>query len=248
VIVVALALFLGTLSDLASPVVSGPGIPAAGLLFLAGGALVIGLNDPATRVFASAASSRSRVVGMIVAAGLVGVLLAAIALFFGGSFFAPSLQFFVLPANFDLIPGGLFVAMLVISLIMAAPIGNLVATLATDPDGGARTLWWPAAGAVAIAAAIAALTPGSERTAAVVALLTAAPAGALVRGRDPSRALIGLAVAAVLIIALILTGNLGFGWPALLGLIATVLAGALSGGRDSAHGSAADAAVQTEAS
>lgn len=248
VIVVALALFLGTLSDLASPVVSSPGIPGVGLLFLAAGALVIGLNDPATRVFASEASPRSRVVGVIVTAGLVVVLLAGMALFYGGSFFAPSLQFFVLPANVDLIPGGLFLAMLVISMMMAAPIGNLVATLAADPDDVASPRWSLPVGGVAIAVVIAALAPGSERTAVVLALLVAAPAGALMMGRDHARAVIGLAVAVVAIIALIVTRDLEFGWPALLGLIVTVLAGALSGGRDSAHGSTADSAVQTESS
>lgn len=215
-IALALGFLLGRPGQAVGAIIKVDGPSLWTLLALAVGLFVLGGAD------AGLAASRAQdgwSPGRVLAGVFALVILigAGLLMFFGGAILAPSMQFFVVPANLNLLPGlaGLVLAVLTV----------LFAALVASPLGGLRTgdasAHWVSIGA-AVAVVLALLDPGLEWIAVAASLLAASLVARTARGT-----MVGLIVAVVAGVVLTLTGNMAFGWQFLVAVVVVLGVSAL---------------------
>ncbi|HQR79573.1 MAG TPA: hypothetical protein PLT68_05070 [Actinomycetota bacterium] len=215
-IALALGFLLGRPGQAVGAIIKVDGPSLWTLLALAVGLFVLGGAD------AGLAASRAQdgwSPGRVLAGVFALVILigAGLLMFFGGAILAPSMQFFVVPANLNLLPGlaGLVLAVLTV----------LFAALVASPIGGLRTgdasAHWVSIGA-AVAVVLALLDPGLEWIVVAASLLAASLAARTARGT-----MVGLIVAVVAGVVLTLTGNMAFGWQFLVAVVVVLGVSAL---------------------
>lgn len=148
----ALGFLLGGIGEVVSPIVETDGPAALRVVAVGVAVFVVGWSDnglralqvvgagPLGRVFAGAAA--------VVVLVLLGQLM-----FLGGSILAPSLQFFVLPANIDIVPALAAAVLALLTVLFAALLAATLAGVGTlgAPGGGVAVapLWVAAAAGVA---------------------------------------------------------------------------------------------------
>lgn len=217
-ICLALGFLLGDPGQAVSPIIEVTGPSPWTILALAVGFLVLGWAD------AGLAASHQRggwsPVRVLGGAFAIVILIAVgLLMFFGGAILAPSMQFFVVPANINAVPGlaaALFAVLTVLfTALVAAQLGGM-------RTGGAPTRWL-AIGATA-AVVLALLDPGLEWVVTASALAAASLVARSNRGTS-----VGLVVAALAAAVLTLTGHMDFGWQFLAATLVVLGVSALSG-------------------
>lgn len=231
----ALGVFLGGIAPVGSPIieVDGPTIPQ--VVGIAAALFVIGWADNGLLTLNRAALwSPLRALGgavVVVVLVFLGQLM-----FFGGAILAPSLQFFVVPANLDLLPGLLGVVLAVLAVVFAALVAGEISGVGAlgGQDRWAVNPGW-AVGAAAVATAVALVDPTFYRVVVVGSLAGAALVGAMLSGGDSSRGVaIGLAAAGVCVLVLALTDRLTLDWPSTIATVLVCVAGFIGARRPAA--------------
>lgn len=210
VLVLALAVFLGNVGQAVSPIIIIDGVPIATVAALMVAFLVLGAaDDPLSGSHRDGAWSPVRVLSMVVAVVLLVVF--GMLMFFGGAIIAPSVQFFVVPANIDALPGLAGVLLAVLTLLFAAVVAHALSGVRAVAGGGAGDIRLFALG-VAAAVLVALIDPGLDWVVIVAALV----AGSLFGATNPRGVLAGLVGAGVLAVVLTVTGAMTWGWWAAL--------------------------------
>jgi len=158
--------------------------------------------------------------------GVVILIVFGLLMFFGGAVIAPTIQFFVVPANIDALPGLAGVLLAVLTLLFAAVVAGALAGL--RPTADAAGLGWLIGGA-AIAAGVALLDPGLDW----VVVATALAAASLALATTARGVLCGLIGAGVLIVVLTVTGAMTWSWWAALAIVVVAVVGRLLSGAGS---------------
>ncbi|MCB0916151.1 MAG: hypothetical protein KDC23_10675 [Actinobacteria bacterium] len=221
----ALGFLLGNAGQAISPIIVTGGLSVAAVVCLMVAFLVLGTADAAL-----AASHRIggwspvRVLGGVF--GVVILIVFGLLMFFGGAVIAPTIQFFVVPANIDALPGLAGVLLAVLTLLFAAVVAGALAGL--RPTADAAGLGWLIGGA-AIAAGVALLDPGLDW----VVVATALAAASLALATTARGVLCGLIGAGVLIVVLTVTGAMTWSWWAALAIVVVAVVGRLLSGAGS---------------
>lgn len=226
VIALALGVLLGDPGQAVSPIIEVQGLEWATALGLLVSFTALGWSDPGMR---SRLEGHAGVpIRMLVGVGLVVLLICGgLLMFFGGAILAPSMQFFVVPANIDALPG---LAGVLIAVVTVLFIALTTATMSGIADG---TVKWLAIGAAA-STVLALIDPGLDR----VVIATSLVAAVLVGSRGERGTRLGLAAALIGIVTLTVTGQLTFGWPAAL---AAVVVAAIAAVAPATHEASAEA-------
>ena len=199
---IALGIFLGSASAAISPIILVPPPSWAAVVVVAVGLFVIGWADNALRL-TTGATGPGPWRTWLGAAVVVTAIAFGQLMFLGGAVIAPSLQFFVLPANLDALPGLAGVMLAILTVVFTALVA-LVLTGAADAGaaGTGTTRTWVVVVAL-VAAGIALFDPGLDQILVVTALagaaLVGAHLGARAIGRGVAAGLITAAIAAVLL-------------------------------------------------
>jgi hypothetical protein len=214
----ALGFKLGGPEQLIPPLVQSPPISVGVVMALAAMVAVLGVAD--SRLSALRTDQRSGDLIWSAAAAVIVVTAMGLGLlmFLGGVVIAPSLQFFVVPANLDLLPPLALALLTVATLFFVALAATLLAGVTSGrKDAAARrsssaALW----GCGAVGVALALIDPPVEAIVVVATLLASADLGRRLRGapcntRSRSVGSIGVCLAAL---SLTGTGQLTFGWAA----------------------------------
>ena len=249
-IAIALGIFLGSVKEAVVPIIEVAGPAPMAVLAIALAVFVIGWCDAGLRQLVSAASGTTATDtsdpedatapdapgpgwGRIWLAAAVIVVVIAFGqlMFLGGAVLAPSLQFFVLPANLDLVPGLAPVLLAIATVLFTALVAIVLAGVKTaiEPVVG---IGWPwVAGVAGLAAVIGLFDPGLDRVLLVTSLAAAALVGAQLGGRSVNRGVVaGLVTAIICVIALAVASRLTWEVAAVLAT-AVVLVVALAGAR-----------------
>ncbi len=205
---IALGIFLGSATEAVSPIVEVPGPSWAGVAVVALGVFVIGWADNTLRA-TTAESGPEHWRTWVGTAVIVVVIAFGQLMFLGGAVIAPSLQFFVLPANLDIAPGLAGVIIAILTVVFTALVALIVTgASAAGAAGSGLTVSW-AAGIAVVAAGIALFDPGVDRILIVTALAAAALVGAQLGGGAVGRGVAaGLVVAAIAVVLLSITSRL----------------------------------------
>lgn len=175
-----LGFYLGHVDQVLRPIIEVPGPSPWRVLALAAALLLIGAVDPGLQAcqLPGAGPTFRVLLGPLVVIALMSL---GLLMFFGGAIIAPSMQFFVVPANVNLVPGLAGALVTVLSIIFLALVMAPLSGLRAGPDGGSR---WVVSGG-ALAALVALVSPGwgwillGAAVAAVIALVaTLLPASA----------------------------------------------------------------------
>lgn len=228
VVSLALGFLLGGVGEVFSPIVVTDGPASLHVVAVAVALFVLGWADhglrtlhavgdwPLWRVFAGT--------GVVVVLILLGQLM-----FLGGSVIAPSLQFFVVPANLDILPLLAAVVLALLTVVFAALVAAVLAGVGAlgAPGGGlAVSPGWVAASA-ALAALVALIDPGSEQVVVAGSLVAAALVGAQLGMGDRTRGVfVGAftALAAGVVLALTATFQLSGGFVVAVVVVVAVAA------------------------
>jgi len=157
-------------------------------------------------------------------AGVFGVVILisfGLLMFFGGAILSPSMQFFVVPANIDAVPGLAGLLLVILTVLFTALVASPMNGLHTQGADGWR---WVARGAT-LAVVLALLDPGMD----VVVIATSLLAAAFALARSARGVMLGLVVAVAALIALVATTNTTFGWPSALALLVVAGVAAVPG-------------------
>ena len=156
---VAAGAYLGRPADLTDPVVTAQALPPTASVLLAMSMFVLGATDPSLRAYLHGASNRvvARTMG-----GLFTLLLLlglGLLLVFGGVFVAPSLAFFLVPANLGVTPILLVVAMAIAAFWFCFAVTSLLSGAAGEPTGesgnaNSRLAWAGGVGLLALGIAL----------------------------------------------------------------------------------------------
>lgn len=235
VLCLALGVYLGSPGVIITPIRDVDGVTAAAGIGIVVLLIVIGWADNTLRT--SALIGRwSR--GRTLAGPLIVVLLIVIGLLMllGGAILVPSMEFFTVPANLDMLPGLAGVALAIVTILFTALVAHafsgaaragITETSAERDDEFAVAPAW-VLGAAIVAAVLALLDPG----AGVLLLLTALVAAALMgtqlaepAGSPGKTAGIatGIATGIIAAIALFLTDQTGIGWWTSLAVVVTAV-------------------------
>lgn len=216
----ALGVFLGGFGEVVSPIITVDGMSPAVVVFLALAFLVIGATHVSLRAACDGAGpAPGRVFGFTYA--ILLLLTIGALMFLGGAIVAPSVQFFVVPANLDAVPGLAGVVLAVLTLLFAALVANAFAGLRPKSDSGDVRLFAAGAG---LAAVVALVDPGLDWVVVATALVAAGVAAATTdRGVS-----VGLAAAAVAVVVLTFTGAATYGWWAVVALVVVAAVGAVA--------------------
>lgn len=239
VLVLVLGFLLGNIGQAVSPIIRTGGVPIATVVSLMAGFLVLGAADSAL-----AASHRS--VGWSPVRVLGGVFIVVILIvfgmlmFFGGAILAPTVQFFVIPANIDALPGLAGVLLAVLTMLFAAVVASSLSGLlvaGTEPaEGASESVVLATVGDVnrrvfgiglAAALVLALVNPGMEW----VVIATSLAAAAVATATAERGLLAGLVLAGVLIVVLTATGAMEWGLWAVLSVAAVAIVGRVGSGR-----------------
>lgn len=217
----ALGFFLGGFGEVVSPIVPVAGPSVGTVVGVAIAVFAIAWADPAMNCLTARFAGQTASLAKIAVCALTIVLLVALGqlMFLGGSVLAPSMQFFVVPANIDILPALAAVLLAVVTMTMAALVTIPLAGM--GELGGPR---WVTGGAV-VATVLALLDPGAEQILVVAGLAGAALIGAQLGGGNPDRgSLVGLGAGLVVLAALALLGQweLGLGSALATAVIAAV--------------------------
>ncbi|MBP7972207.1 MAG: hypothetical protein WBB44_06215 [Candidatus Nanopelagicales bacterium] len=253
-IALALGFLLGNVSVLASPSRIGDGTPWVAILAVA--LLIFALGWVDNSLLAGRRAGKWSPLRVLVWVVVVLVLvLVGLLMFFGGVMFAPSMEFFVVPANIDALPGLAGVLLAIVTVLFAALVANALtgvgglgldtqpqsspaeasssgavadSTVAAEPNVTVRPIWvW---GSAAVAVIVALIDPGSQAILIAVGLLAAALVGAQVGGGDAARgAITGLVATLVGVVVLVVIGRLELGWASIIVTFAVALVGFLVG-------------------
>ncbi len=255
-----LGFLLGGVSVMFSPARLAGGTPFVAILAAAVSIFVLGWVDSSLK-----ANSRAGLwspVRVLVWVFVVLLLtLTGLLMFFGGLIIAPSMEFFVVPANIDALPGLAGVLLAVLTVIFAALVANALAGVGalgidadTKPvalDAGDSTVAEASTGSdpalavaaswisisAAIAVIIALIDPGSQRILVVLGLIAAGLVGAQVSRREVGKGSItGLGAAAIAAVVLALINQLELGWASILATVVAFLVAVLVGRFGSAQG------------
>lgn len=195
-IVVALAALLGTPGQIVTRIIEVPGMSWPQIIGLLLAILVLARVD-AGLIRTGQAAVFAWAGGTVLVIGL-GMLA-----FFGGAVVAPTMQFFVVPANIDALPGlaGLLIAVLTVlfSGLVAAQLRGIQS---------ARPATRIVALGAGVAVLIALLDPGLDAVVVATSLLAAV----VVTGRSETGLRAGAAIAVVGALTLAVLGELRFGW------------------------------------
>ncbi len=218
----ALGFFLGGFGEVVSPIVPVAGPSAWTITGVVAAVFCIAWADPAMHRLTSRFAGQRGSLTRIAVCALVIVLLVGVGqlMFLGGSVLAPSMQFFVVPSNIDILPALAAVLLAVVTMILAA--------LVTIPLSGVSavggTKW--VVSAVVAAALIALLDPGAEQVLVAAGLAGAALVGAHLGAGDTSRgSQVGLGAAAVALVGLVLLGQWEMGISSTLATILVAVIG-----------------------
>ena len=242
-----LGFLLGNAGQAVSPIIRTGGVPIATVVSLMAAFLVLGAADSALAASHKAAGwSPVRVLGGVF---VVVILIAfGMLMFFGGAIVAPTVQFFVIPANLDALPGLAGVILAVLTMLFAAIVASALsgllavgvgadeAAVADQSDAGdGEVVVRPAAQAtdlrlfgigVGVALLIALVNPSMEW----VVIATSLAAAAVATATAARGVLIGLVVAGVLVVVLTVTGSMTWGlWTVLSVAGVAIVARAVSG-------------------
>ena len=229
----ALGFLLGNIGQAVSPIIVTSGLPLAVVVCLMVAFLVLGTADAAL-----AASNRIgdwspvRVLGGVFLVVLLIVF--GLLMFFGGAVVAPSVQFFVVPANIDALPGLAGVLLAVLTLLFAAVVANALAGLRPTAEAASVRLL---AGGAAAAVVIALVNPGLDW----VVIATSLAAASVSLATTARGVLGGLVLAGVLVVVLTITSMMTWGWWPALAIVVVAAAGRLLSGTRSDQGAEADA-------
>ncbi|MBK6762815.1 MAG: hypothetical protein IPG68_05840 [Micrococcales bacterium] len=212
----ALGVLLGDPGQAVSPIIEVTGVQWASALGLIVAFLVLGWSDPG--MAAAGGDSTGVPARMLVGVGLVVLLICTgLLMFFGGAVMAPSMQFFVVPANIDALPGLAGTLIAVLTVLFTALVASTLTGI-RRLDGGIR--WLVICGIAAVVLAL--IDPGLDW----VVIATSLVAAALLGSRGERGTQIGLAAAIIGVATLTWTGHMTFGWQSALaaGVVAAVAA------------------------
>lgn len=224
----ALGFLLGGFGEVASPIVPVDGPSVMVIAGLACALFVIAWADPGLGALSRPFAGQRRSVTVILVAALGVVVLIALGqlMFLGGSVLAPSMQFFVVPSNLDIVPALIAVVLTVLTMVFAALVTISLAGVGALADGGKAARWVLVA--TVIAALLALVDPGAERIIISASLIAAAYLGAHLSGSRSDRGLwAGVAAAVVGTVLLAVLGQLEFGLVSILVLAAVAVVAAL---------------------
>lgn len=196
----ALGFLLGSVTVVTSPIRVLDGAPHAAILATAVSVFVLGWSDNSLTMSARVGRwSPIRVfIGSFV---VIALVLLGLLMFLGGAVFAPSMEFFVVPANIDALTGLYGVLLAIVTVLFAALVANAltgvgalgssalqgpvsVEEMMVDGDAGAEmtTARFAVAGRWVVASALVAvivalLDPGSQRVLIVTAFVAAVVMG-----------------------------------------------------------------------
>ena len=237
----ALGFLLGSPSKATSPIVMTDGLSMIHVAALALAVIAVGWGDNAVRALRGAGGWSPMVMlgGVIAIVVLIGF---GQLMFFGGVTVAPSLQFFTVPANIDLVPGLAAVIFAVLSTLFAALVASAFGGVAALPFPEDRVMPGKWVGPSAVIAVVVALLPvGAEHVLVAASLIGASLLGAQLGSGATSRGImIGLGVAAAGFVVLAVTGQLGLGFGTIAATAAVVVAAAMAA-RSGGAGAAAPA-------
>lgn len=217
-ICLALGFLLGDAGQTVSPIIEVTGPSPWTILALAAGFVVLGWADAGLAASHQQGGwSPVRVLGGAFA--IVVLIAVGLLMFFGGAIWAPSMQFFVVPANINAVPGLAGALFAVLTVLFAA----LVAAQLGGMSAGETPTRWLAIGATA-AVVLALLDPGLEWVVTASALAAASLVARFSRGTS-----VGLVLAALAAAGLTLTGHMDFGWQFLAAVLTVLVVSALSG-------------------
>ncbi len=232
-IALALGFMLGSAPVVISPIRLVDSTPIAAILAIAVAVFVLGGADRSLEAFNKlGALTPVRVIAWVL--GVILLVVVGLLMFFGGVMFAPSMEFFVVPANIDALPGLAGILLAILTVIFSALVANALAgigalwnpqeaQLAGEDDSQTTTSAprFVAIGA-AIAVVVALLGVGSEPLIVVTSLLAVATVAAHIDGTaSPGRGVIAGAIASAVAAAiLIATQQLVLGWAS---IVATVI-------------------------
>ncbi len=213
----ALGLLLGDPGQATGPIIDVTGVQWATALGLVVAFIVLGRADPGLRAITDdQAGVPAR---MLVGVGLVVLLICVgLLMFFGGAIVAPSMQFFVVPANIDALPGLAGALIAVLTLLFA---GLVSVTLGGVRSLGGGTRWMALAAGAAVVVAL--VDPGLDW----VVVATSLVAAGLVAARSDRGAVVGLGAAVLAIVVLTVTGTMEVGWQSALATALVALVGAV---------------------
>lgn len=158
-----------------------------------------------------------RVLGGVI--GVVILIAFGLLMFFGGAILSPTMQFFVVPANIDALPGLAGILLAILTVLFAALVASPLNGLRIEGDDSWR---WVAIGA-ALAVVLGLLDPGLDQVVVAASLVAAA----VVAARSPRGVIVGLIAATIAVVVLAATGDLAFDWPSTLAVLIVLGAGAV---------------------
>ena len=134
VISLALGFLLGDVSAVVSPIRIGAEIPYVAILAVAVAIFALGWVDGGLRA-TNAVGRWSPLRVLIWVAVVIVAIILGLLMFLGGIIFAPSMEFFVVPANIDALPGLAGVLLAVLTVMFAALVAGVLAGVGALPGG-----------------------------------------------------------------------------------------------------------------
>ena len=258
VISLALGFLLGDVSAVVSPIRIGAEIPYVAILAVAVAIFALGWVDGGLRA-TNAVGRWSPLRVLIWVAVVIVAIILGLLMFLGGIVFAPSMEFFVVPANIDALPGLAGVLLAVLTVMFAALVAGVLAGVgalpggvragvgaqagarvgdessvrAAEPDGDEAAVpvasAWVWTGA-GIAIVVALIDPGSQQLVVGAGLLAAGLIGAQVsRARSAAGVIAGVVSTIVAIVVLALLDQLRLGWGSIVATLLVSLLALLAG-------------------
>ena len=258
VISLALGFLLGDVSAVVSPIRIGAEIPYVAILAVAVAIFALGWVDGGLRA-TNAVGHWSPLRVLIWVAVVIVAIILGLLMFLGGIIFAPSMEFFVVPANIDALPGLAGVLLAVLTVMFAALVAGVLAGVgalpggvragvgaqagarvgdessvrAAEPDGDEAAVpvasAWVWTGA-GIAIVVALIDPGSQQLVVGAGLLAAGLIGAQVsRARSAAGVIAGVLSTIVAIVVLALLDQLRLGWGSIVATLLVCLLAFLAG-------------------
>jgi hypothetical protein len=221
----ALGFALGSPAKAATPVIVTDGTPIVQVLALALAVIAIGWGDNAIGAL-RAAGGWPPLAMLCGALTVIVLVLFGQLMFFGGVAVSPSLQFFTVPANIDMVPALAAVLMAVLSTLFAALVASALAGVGslTSPKTLSAS-WMLVLPSAAIAVAVALAGPGLEHVVVATSLIGASLAGAQLGSGDCQRGIAaGMAVAVAASVVLAATGRLDLGIGTMIATAAVLVA------------------------
>ena len=218
-IALALGIFLGEFSAVTDQLIEVDGPAPAAVITIAVIVFLIGWSDARLDLLRGRRlTSSGALIGALLVVGLIGL---GLLMFLGGAVIAPSLQFFVIPANLDLIPGIPALILGVFTVVFVAMVTSVLSGVASPQVASARV-------ETASVDSASAEVPGPAPADQLSPATQTSPAAQT----SPVWAVVTAVAATVLALV-----DLGSSWMlAVTGLVAAAITGASLGGRGFGRG------------